>query len=306
MQSEALPQKRIRPVAKSFEFSIVARGSARLTMPELAAIRKESLAGVPTPLSPQLLRHSDEQTLAALMALSEATKCSAMANSDFGNWAIVSSSRNLGRSAFATVIDKYRSEGPWGVSVQVIPHCTAHAVAGTISLALASHGPCIGAGTDSGGEFDALISVASILRRPNWCGAWVIFTGWSPELAIDPSGRPTSDSICSATAIAVTRRPSASVLGRIRIKVQPQLAGTLIDASSSDSLTAFLAGASGGSHSWTSAASGGIRVQVDFSPATTRGNLGPPSVRELGHNSLPHLELDSFPGRVAVSEQETN
>src|SRR5205823_5171037 len=136
----------------------------------------------------------------------------AVAEADFSNWAIVSSSRNLGRSAFATVIDNYRSEGPWGVSVQVIPHCTAHAIAGTISLALASHGPCIGAGSGSVGELDALLSVASILRQANWCGAWVVFTGWSPELAIDLTGRPTSDSICLATAIAVMRRPTPNAL----------------------------------------------------------------------------------------------
>src|SRR4051794_38541852 len=106
MQSATMPQKLIRPDTKAFELSIVARGSARLTMPELAAIRKESLTSFPTALSPQLLRHSDEQTLSALVAVSEAIKCSAIANSDFGNRAIVSSSRNLGRSAFATVIDK--------------------------------------------------------------------------------------------------------------------------------------------------------------------------------------------------------
>jgi hypothetical protein len=306
MQSATMPQQLIRPETKPVELSIIARGSARLTMPELAAIRKESLTGFPTILSPQLLRHSDEQTLSALMAVSEAIRCGAVADADFGNWAIVSTSRNLGRSAFATVIDKYRSEGPWGVSVQVIPHCTAHAIAGTISLALASHGPCIGAGNGSAGEFEALISAASILRQANWCGAWVVFTGWSPELAIDPTGRPTSDSICLATAIAVTRQPSPSALGRIRMKVQPQPTETLLDESCSNTLSEFLSGASDDPCSWSSAASSAVRIHVDLTCGVRRGNLDPPLVSKLDHIRQPYRIVDSIPGRGPFSEQEAN
>jgi len=150
-------------------------------------MRKEPLSGFPKVLSPQLLRHSDEQTLSALVAVSKAMQRGDMANGlqQLGDCLLV---RHLGRSAFAAVIERYRTEGPWGVSVQVIPNCTAHSIAGTISLALSSHGPCIGAGSGSAGELDALVSVASILRQKDWCGAWIVFSGWSPELAIDPTG----------------------------------------------------------------------------------------------------------------------
>jgi hypothetical protein len=264
MLSAIMPQKRVWPDASPVKLSIVAIGSARLTMPELAAIRNGSLSNFPTTLSPQLLRHSDEQTLCALVAVSKAMQHSALADLDFDNWAIVSSSRNLGRSAFAAVIDKYRTEGPWGVSVQVIPHCTAHAIAGTLSLALASHGPCIGAGSDANGELEALISVASILRRADWSGAWVVLSSWSPELVIDPAGKPISDSICLATAIAVTRRPWASSLGQIYIDAKPQPAVTLANEPSSVTLTEFLAGQSGDHGSWSSPNSSAMRIHVDF------------------------------------------
>ncbi len=149
----------------SVDLNIVARGVARLTADELAAVRKDSVPNLPVRLSPQLLRHSDEQTLAALVALSNAFESASSLNAGFDDWAVISSSQNLGRCAFATVIEKYRVEGPWGVSVQVIPHCTAHAVAGTASLALASHGPCIGVGGCTAGQVDALISGSSILNR---------------------------------------------------------------------------------------------------------------------------------------------
>ena len=204
-----------RPGFMPLELSIIAGGTARMTIPELAKSRKELMQFLPKPLSPQLLRYSDEQTLASLVAISEAIRSVNMTNNDFHDWAIVSSSRSLGRSAFAAVIDKYQDEGPWGVSVHVIPHCTSHSVAGTISLALESHGPCIGAGVAGNDELDALLAAACILRQPDWFGAWIVFSAWSPELAIDKTGRPISESLCLAAAIAVTREWSACSIGRI-------------------------------------------------------------------------------------------
>jgi hypothetical protein len=266
MQTAIMPKKRVWPDTSPVELSIVASGSAGLTMTDLAAIRKEPMSCFPTILPPQLLRHSDEQTLSALVAVSKAMQRGDVAKWDFSSWGIVSSSRNLGRSAFAAVIERYRTEGPWGVSVQVIPHCTAHSIAGTISLALSSHGPCIGAGSGSAGELDALVSVASILRQKDWCGAWIVFSGWSPELAIDPTGRPTSDSICLAAAIAVMRQPSVRAVGRIRIKTQAHPTATLVDESSG-TLTEFLAGERDDHSSWSSPVSSAVCIDVDF----TRG-----------------------------------
>src|SRR5882757_5865101 len=114
MQSATMPEHVSQTGAESIVLSIVASACAQLTVPELAAVRKESLLNVPNPLSPQLLRHSDEQTLAALVALSKIIPKISQKPNYFGNWAVVSCSSNLGRSAFATVIDKYRHEGPWG------------------------------------------------------------------------------------------------------------------------------------------------------------------------------------------------
>jgi hypothetical protein len=250
------------------ELSIVAGGTARLTVAELAESRKELMKYLPKSLSPQLLRHSDEQTLASLVAISEAIQNANMAKSDFNEWAIVSASRNLGRSAFAAVIDKYRDEGPWGVSVHVIPHCTAHSVAGTISLVLKSHGPCIGVGVGDDLEVDALLSTACILQRPDWFGAWVVFSAWSPELVIDTTGRPTSDSMCLAAAIAVTREWSACSIGRISFgRPHSPTADNRADArheALSAGFMEFLAGADGVKRMWTSPPSHAIRIHVEL------------------------------------------
>ena len=181
-----------------------------------------------------------------------------MTNNDFHDWAIVSSSRNLGRSAFAAVIDKYREQGPWGVSVQVIPHCTAHAVAGTISLALDSHGPCIGAGGGPNGEIDSLFSAACILQQPDWFGAWIVFSGWEPELAIDTAGQPTSDSMCRPLPIAVTREWSACSMGRICFEPSCSRQAIALGETEHESLSAsfaeFLSGADGVHRMWSNPA----------------------------------------------------
>jgi hypothetical protein len=292
--SSARARLDIRPV----ELSIVACGAARLTMPELAAIRKESLPNLPARLSPQLLRHSDEQTLAALVALSEATKNISMASKDFSDWAIVSSSRNLGRSAFAAVVDKYRSDGPWGVSVQVIPHCTAHAVAGTLSLALGSHGPCIGAGD---GELSGVLSAACVLRQPVWCGAWIVFSAWLPELTIDRTGRPTSDSICSAAAIAVTRRPSACSLGRIRVTATqaPKLPthGAAQGEASSARFLEFLSDDNGDRRAWSSSVTNNVRIEVELA---RRNRHEPGLLGSASDESLPSQVRSSRVARPAL------
>lgn len=204
------------------ELAILAKGTASLTVAESAAIRQQSLEQFATPLRPAFLKHSDEQTLAALTAVSRAIDEYGMSD-DFGDWAIISSTRYLGRAAFAAVIEKYQVDGPWGVSVQVIPHSAPHSVAGTVSLALHSHGPSIGVGAARGEEPQALLSTATLLSRPGIGGAWILMTGWLGE-----SSEATMP-VCIAAALAVVdarqnENALRSCIGRIRIDAeQPDL-----------------------------------------------------------------------------------
>lgn len=170
--------------------SIVAIGRSSLTAAELAAMRQQSIEKLPTPLRPQFLKHSDEQSLAALDAVKNAI--GEFTLGDYGDWAIISASRHLGRAAFAAVIAKYQVDGPWGVSVQVIPHSSPHAVAGTLSLALNCHGPCIGAGFAPGDELQAMLSLAAFVQRPGIGGAWFVSSGFTD-----------SGQRCTAAALAI-------------------------------------------------------------------------------------------------------
>lgn len=200
-----------------FELAIIARGTARLTIPELGAMRKQPPAGFSAKLSPLFLKHSDEQTLAALAALYRAKNDFGLDDEDFGPWAVVSISRYMGRGAFANLSEKYRHEGAWGISVQVVPHRTAHSVSGTISLALGLHGPAIGANGGCDGENTGLLALVSIMQQRTsassaeavWRGAWLVCSAWSPELSVDQKGEPTSDSTCVAAALALVNADQA-------------------------------------------------------------------------------------------------
>ena len=85
---------------KPFELAIVAHGTAGLTIAELAAMRKQPPACFSPKLSPLFLKHSDEQTLAALAALYRAKADFGLDAEDFGPWAVVSISRYLGPGRF--------------------------------------------------------------------------------------------------------------------------------------------------------------------------------------------------------------
>jgi hypothetical protein len=237
-------------------------------MPELAVIRKTPPACFSSRLAPQLLKHSEEQTLASLVAVYQAMAEFDLTDEDFSQWAVVSSSRFMARSAFAAAIDKYRVDGPWGVSVQVIPHRTPHAVSGTISLALRAHGPCIGLNGGQGGDNTALIALPCLLRNSERAGAWMVFSGWSPELLVDRSGKPTSDSTCVAVAVALTARESTNSLGRIRFAPQEaapilQHNGAACDEASA-SLLDFLADDNSDQDRWRGQLGGALQVEVEL------------------------------------------
>jgi hypothetical protein len=251
------------------ELAILAKGTASLAAPELAAIRQQSLDRFPTPLRPQFLKHSDDQTLAALTALTRAIDAHGVAGR-FHDWAIVSSTRNLGRSAFAAVIDKYQIEGPWGVSVQVIPHTAPHAVAGTVSLALGSHGPAIGAGAARGEESQALLTAATLLQVPDIGGAWILLTGWSTQHPVCEATETTFAPICTAAALAVvsvpTDKPQISPsLGRIVIEVcRPEQAeASLCGPPAAAPLTDLLAGHGRDDLHWTNTCRG-LRTRIEL------------------------------------------
>lgn len=262
-----------RTVATSFDLAILAEGMASLSLDKIAAARQTVGGKFSAALKPQLLKHSDPQTLSAIDALSAATdQLGRFDDFDlsgaFGDWAIISATQYLGRSAFAAVIEKYQIDGPWGVSVQVIPHTSPHAVASTLSLALASHGPCIGVGAAPGEEPQALLTAATLLQRPEIPGAWLVLSGWLPEQTTDDARQPAVEGRCQAAALAVVCGRSAAAggaIGRITFRMDST-------ASSGDSanLLTWLMNAIRDRESTHRTASGNVRIAVEWFGAPRR------------------------------------
>lgn len=239
------------------ELSIVAIGRSSLSAADRAVMRQRPLERLPTPLRPQFLKHSDDQSLAALEAVAHAID-SLPPGKNFYDWAVVSASRYLGRESFAAAIDKYQTEGPWGVSVHIIPHSSPHAVAGTLSLALKCHGPSIGAAAAAEDELQAVLTLAAFLQRPAFGGAWFVTTGFTD------SGQK-----CDGVALAILNASRNSVddqaLGRIRIGNVPA-AEVAADEStcSQEPLAGFLGMERSGPACWQGT-TGALRIAIELS-----------------------------------------
>jgi hypothetical protein len=182
-----------------------------MTPAELASYRRQPEAKPPLrpPLQPSVLRHSDDQTVAALAAVYAAVRQMGNAEDrEFEGWGILVASRFLGRSSLVAALDRFESEGVWGVSPHLIPHYALHSPAGTLSLALGLRGPSLGIGGGLGAGFEGLLAALSWLTAGVVPGLWLVQTAWSPEFVPDERGEPRQESACLALAMALVHSPS--------------------------------------------------------------------------------------------------
>lgn len=200
----------------SFACELAAWNVTRLSLPELAALRKQPGTRLPAHITPPFLKNSDDQTIATLAAIYAGVESLGLEREVYRNWGVVSASRYIGRGSFAATLHKYCKDGPWGVSVQVIPHNMLHSISSTISLALPCVGPCLGAGGGVNGEMDALLIAVNLLASGDIPGVWVTWSTWDPELVVDEAGKPASESHCVATAMALI--PLTSQVPRARME----------------------------------------------------------------------------------------
>ncbi len=163
-------------------------------------------------VQPSLLRHSEDQTIVALAAVHATLRL--MGQDDprrMEDWGILVSSCFLGRSSLVVALDRFRSDGVWGVSPHLIPHYALHSPAGTLSLALGIHGPNLGVGGGLWSEFEGILTALTWLKAGMVPGLWLVFSAWSPEFVPDRDGEPMTDCECQALALAlVPPRPAKS------------------------------------------------------------------------------------------------
>lgn len=196
-------------------FGVAAAAEVRLNMPEVQAMRRVAFSGPCGSISPNVLKHMDEQTLASLAALRIAiTKMKDSDSPDyFEKWAVLSSPRYLGRSSLRPTLARFHAEGAWGVSPHMIPHRSLHAISGTISQFLRSHGPNHGVSGSPGHVAEGFLAAFTTLANLNLPGCWLTLSRIEPELDSEESGSPHPDS--TAEAIAVALVPSSPTLASL-------------------------------------------------------------------------------------------
>ena len=221
------------PAGATVACAVVAHASLRVPAETVAGLRKplQPCTGEPLPIS--LLKNADDQTVAALAAVSAAIRTHGLAGRDFSAWGVVAAPRFLGRAAMGHVLHRFRQEGAWGISPHLIPHRSLHAVSGTLSLALKIHGPNFGVGGGPLAESEGLAVAAALVGRGDLPGVWAVLTGYDPEVippdpgAQAPEGQAGYVPPCIAVALALTA-PGPETPG-LRLEVSQLAAGTLTE-----------------------------------------------------------------------------
>lgn len=255
----------------SLECAVTAHTTARFSIDEINALRKQSDA-LPGALGNAVLRHADEQSLAALAAVQCTIGQFHQRPADFSNWGVVTSSRYVGRSVFAQLLQRYASEGPWNVSVQIVPNRSLHSPASLVGQALGCHGPCVGVGGGSDGETDAWITASMLLdQQSSLEGIFLIFTGWDPDFPIDADGVPLVETHCTALVLALQAASNANACCQLRITVDPTAPAELqipVSRTTLDLFEDFLAAQASGQPLSTTLG-GCLRAEVTWSTAVT-------------------------------------
>ncbi len=193
-----------------------AHALCRMTRDQISSARRKPGSppeGWPA-IQPSLLRNSDDQTIAAVAAVHGTLR--RMGQSDprcLEHWGILVCSRFLGRSSLVVALNRFRSDGVWGVSPHLIPHYSLHSPAGTLSIALGVHGPNLGVGGGLSSEFEGILTALTWLQAGIVPGLFLVFSGWSPEFVPDRMGEPMADCECQALAV-VLGPPSSFKLDR--------------------------------------------------------------------------------------------
>lgn len=185
--------------------TLVGHASVRFNPAEVA-VRRKSPGPACGKLSNTLLKHADEQTVAALAALLHAIDQHRLAPSGpaaFRDWGVIGAARFIGRDILSRDMPDFLKEGPWGVSPHIIPHRSLHSPSGAISVALGTAGPNYGTGGGPGYEGEGLLSALSLLWDRRLPGVWLVASRIDPpDAPCNRSGAIPEGTFAEAVALA--------------------------------------------------------------------------------------------------------
>lgn len=183
----------------------VAAASLRRTDADTIALaRRQPLVVGSERLPVTFLKHTDAQSILALLTVLDALHGQDWHARSFKNWGVIAAPSMFGRQGIATSILQIQQEGAFGVSLHVIPQQSLHAMSGTISQALKIHGPNFGVGGGSNAGPDAILLAAALLADGQLPGLWLVLTGYESEWVPAADGQPTPAPACIALALALT------------------------------------------------------------------------------------------------------
>jgi hypothetical protein len=197
--------------------AVEAYGVVKVAVEEIASLRKAPgpLGGRTIP--PSLLKHADHQTVLALAAVLRAVDNFGWHDRSFAEWGLIAAPRFLGRINVAASMDRFQKRGVPSMSPLIIPTLSLHAVAGSLSLAIKSHGFNYGVGGGHGHLAEALLTGLAARDDNGVPGVWVVATQFSPEPIPDTSGHSLNPSFGYGVALALTSAPPAQARWNLRI-----------------------------------------------------------------------------------------
>ncbi|HEY7308849.1 MAG TPA: hypothetical protein VH643_05720 [Gemmataceae bacterium] len=252
---------------------VAADATVRVGLGSLADLRRNPGACGGEPLPPSFLKHADEQTVVGLAAVYKAIQTANLPANQFRDWGVLAAPRFLGRPAMAAALQRFKSEGAWGVSPHLIPHRSLHSISGTVSQALKIHGPNFGVGGGPGGAVEVLLAATAMLEGKKLPGVWVVLTCLDPEQPPEECGRPAPGTQCVGLALALT--PISSARPRLRLRVvcgspdphtprrrETHAAGSGFDLPRLEALLALLHGQRGGDTTLVQLLEPGSRIEL--------------------------------------------
>jgi hypothetical protein len=169
---------------------------------ELARLKRQPGSAIGVNLSATFLKHSDEQTVLGLATVLKAMSRRNRPAETYRNWGLVVGPKMFGRDSMAWVVQRFFTEGAWGVPPYIIPHGILHADSGTISQALALHGPNISVSGGPNACGEAMLIAASMLMDNSLPGLWLVLSAFGAEKI--PDDPAFADLPCEAVALALT------------------------------------------------------------------------------------------------------
>jgi hypothetical protein len=216
----------VKPIATtpSARTAIQARvltwATVRAVPAEIAQWRKQpnpQFAAPVAPLTPSQLKNAEEQSIAALWAVSESLVGLETGSVDFSRWGAVAAPCYCGRYANVMQLERFKAEGAWGISPHMIPQHSLHAVSGTISQTLKMHGPNFGVGNGIDSASDGWIAAATLLSENIVPGLWLLLTGHVGEYL--PGGSVHEEQHPPVEAVALALVPGSSATSGLQVRI---------------------------------------------------------------------------------------